>query len=269
MFDMIPKLIHYSWFSGEPYPQHIKELMATWKIYLPDYEFMLWDASKLATVNNTFANEAVSVRKWAFAADFIRLYAVYHYGGIWLDTDIEMFKSFDDFLGDRMFIGREWFTHYYSPQICFLTSHCFGAEPNHPFLKDCLDYYSIRHFIRTTNPKYPQSLRFDMTILPEVQANIARTYGYNWLERINEHQYLREEIHVYPHQFFDAPGYHDMSEVVCIHRVAGSWRPNNEGNVPDFSSTNPKCKGFVYYFDKVMNGFLKKNGYQLIRVAKE
>ena len=74
---MIPKLIHYSWFSGEPFPKHIEELMKTWKEHLPDYEFMLWDASKLAEVNNTFANEAVSMRKWAFAADFIRLYAVY------------------------------------------------------------------------------------------------------------------------------------------------------------------------------------------------
>lgn len=59
---MIPKLIHYSWFSGEPFPKHIEELMKTWKKHLPDYEFMLWDAPKLAEANNTFANEAVSVK---------------------------------------------------------------------------------------------------------------------------------------------------------------------------------------------------------------
>ena len=104
---MIPKLIHYSWFSGEPFPKHIEELMKTWKKVLPDYEFMLWDAKKLAEVNNTFANEAVSVGKWAFAADFIRLYAVYTYGGIWLDTDVEKYKSFNPYLKHKMFIGRE------------------------------------------------------------------------------------------------------------------------------------------------------------------
>ena len=88
---MIPKLIHYSWFSGEPYPQFLQECMDTWRKVLPDYEFMLWDAEKLAECHNVFANEAASVKKWAFAADFVRLYAVYHYGGIWLDTDVEMF----------------------------------------------------------------------------------------------------------------------------------------------------------------------------------
>ena len=56
---MIPKLIHYSWFSGEPYPQFLQECMDTWKKVLPDYEFMLWDAEKLAACNNTFANAAL------------------------------------------------------------------------------------------------------------------------------------------------------------------------------------------------------------------
>ena len=60
---MIPKIIHYTWFSGEPIPKHLQELMDTWKRVLPDYEFMLWDAERLKEVNNTFANEAVSVKK--------------------------------------------------------------------------------------------------------------------------------------------------------------------------------------------------------------
>ena len=74
---MIPKIIHYTWFSGEDFPEDVKACMDTWKKVLPDYEFMLWDAKKLSEINNTFANEAVSVRKWAFASDFVRMYAVY------------------------------------------------------------------------------------------------------------------------------------------------------------------------------------------------
>lgn len=106
--------------------------MDTWKKVLPDYEFILWDAKKLAECNNVFANEAVSVKKWAFAADFVRLYAVYHYGGIWLDTDVEMFKSFDPFLNDGMFIGREYYIYRDKlwHEFTMLTSHCFGAEKN-------------------------------------------------------------------------------------------------------------------------------------------
>lgn len=265
---MIPKLIHYSWFSGEPFPKHIEELMKTWKKVLPDYEFMLWDAKKLAEVNNTFANEAVSVRKWAFAADFIRLYAVYTYGGIWLDTDVEMFKSFDSFLKHKMFIGREWYTHKYSPQVCYLTSHCFGAEKGHPFLKDCLEYYKIRQFIRATADCIPVDLKFDMRLLPEIQAKIALNYGYNWLESVDEHQILDSDINVYPHDFFDAPGYSDMSNVVCIHRASGGWRDSGNG-IPDYSFTNPHKKDITYIADKVINGFLGKIGLQLIKISKK
>lgn len=266
---MIPKIIHYSWFSGEPFPNHIQALMDTWRKKLPDYQFILWDMKKLQETNCTFALEAVSVRKWAFAADFIRLYAVYNYGGIWLDTDVEVFKSFNPFLDNKMFIGREWYTHNYSPQICYLTAHCFGAEKGHIFLKECLEYYSKRHFIRTENKKFPEHLRFDMTILPEIQANLAQSYGYNWLESINEHQILKSDIHVYPHQYFDAPGFYDMTDVVCIHRATGGWRPNNENNIPDFSFTNPHKKDFVYYFDKIVNGSLRKIGYQLIKASSK
>lgn len=145
---MIPKIIHYSWFSGEPYPTFLKECMDTWKKVLPDYEFILWDAKKLAECNNVFANEAVSVKKWAFAADFVRLYAVYHYGGIWLDTDIDVFKPFDPFLNDGMFIGREYYVHKEQGKEDYatLTSHCFGAEKHHPFIKECLEFYEHRHF---------------------------------------------------------------------------------------------------------------------------
>ncbi len=242
--------------------------MATWKVHLPDYKFVLWDAKKLADANCEFANEAVNVKKWAFAADFIRVYAVYHYGGIWLDTDIEMFKSFDPFLHHRMFIGREWYTHDYSPQVCYLTSHCFGAEKGHPFLKDCLDYYNVRHFIRSTNTIFPEKLRYDMTIIPEIQANIALEYGYNWLESVDIHQILDHDINVYPHDYFDAPGYSTMQNVVCIHRATGGWRPNNEENVPDYSFTNPRKIGFDYCADLLINGILGLLGMQIIKVKK-
>ena len=84
---MIPKIIHYSWFSGEEMPESFIQMMDTWKKHLPDYEFKLWDRKALDEANIMFADEAISVRKWAFAADAIRVYAVYHYGGIWLDGD--------------------------------------------------------------------------------------------------------------------------------------------------------------------------------------
>lgn len=244
---MISKIIHYSWFSGEPYPQFLKECMDTWKRQLPDYEFMLWDAEKLVTCNNTFANEAVSVKKWAFAADFIRLYAVYNYGGIWLDTDVEMFKSFDPFLNDGMFIGREYYVHDDKDgEHTMVTSHCFGAEKNHPFLKECLEYYENRHFIRSYNDNLVQRLRYDMTIIPDLQAELMRNYGFDWDAKRNELQVLSNGIHVYPYQWFDQPGYTSMKDVVCIHRVAQSWNPKAKG-LTSREITNVKKKTLGYY----------------------
>lgn len=252
---MIPKIIHYSWFSGEPYPQFLAECMATWKKVLPDYEFVLWDAKKLAECNNTFANEAVSVKKWAFAADFVRLYAVYNYGGIWLDTDIEMFKSFDPFLNDGMFIGREYYVHNDKQgKHTMVTSHCFGAEKGNEHLKECLEFYEHRHFIRSTNENVPQRLRYDMTIIPDIQAELLRNHGFDWSADRNELQILDNGIHVYPYQYFDQPGYTSMDNVVCIHRVAQSWNPEAKG-LTGRDVTNVKKKTLGYYKMKMQQRF--------------
>lgn len=248
---MIPKIIHYSWFSGEPFPESISKYIEGWKKLLPDYEFVLWDAEKLSAVGNTFANEAVSVGKWAFAADFIRLYAVYNQGGIWLDTDIELHRDFDPFLHHRMFIGTEFRAHDV-PKKRVLGSHCFGAEPGHPFLKDCLEYYEGRHFIGCQSERVPVHMRFDMTLLPIIQANIAiENYGYDPHFGFPEHeQILSEDIHVYPSNYFDCPGYSSMKDVVCIHMRFGAWLSSDK---PSFIPQNQIAigKGPNYYLRSI------------------
>jgi len=228
---MIPKIIHYSWFSGNPFPESIKNYIQGWKRLLPDYEFVLWDAVKLSEIGSDFANEAVSVGKWAFAADFVRLYAVYNYGGIWLDTDIELYKSLDSFLHHRMFIGTEFRAHDV-PKKRVLGSHCFGAEAGHPFVKDCLDYYKDRHFIGCTSERIPIHMRYDMTLLPIIQANIAiENYGYDARFAFPEsEQVLSEDIHIYPSDYFDCPGYSKMDNVVCIHMRYGAWLSDSSSN---------------------------------------
>jgi len=266
---MIPKIIHYSWFSGEPIPAHIQELMATWQKFMPDYEYVLWDGKKIAGINNTFANEAISVRKWAFASDFLRLYVVYHYGGIWFDTDIEVFKSFDSVLDNRMFIGREANMHGHSPKMRWLTAHCFGAEKGHPFIKDCLDFYTERHFIRTTNKKFSQEFQFDLIISPEVMATVARSYDYNWDVFCDKEETIKESIHIFPSDYFDSPRYKSMKRVFSIHRAMGGWRPGNENYIPDYSGSNSYTKGkFFFCLKTFIHKFLNKIGIAIIKVSK-
>lgn len=272
--NLIPKIIHYTWFSGEEFPDDIKACIDTWKKVLPDYEFILWDAKKLAELDNTFANEAVSVRKWAFASDFVRMYAVYTYGGIYIDTDIEMLKSFDPFLKHRMFIGREgnefwtWGGKRFASTYSYLTSHCFGAEPGHPYLKACLDFYSKRHFIRTDNKDYPEDLRYDMIILPVFQSRIAELWGYDGTREHDHIQQLKDGLVIYPHDYFDQPKYNSMKNVVCIHRQYGGWRSNSKGHFATFGDTHERkysLEPLAYRLIVLLNKILLKLKFKLIR----
>ena len=95
---MIPKIIHYCWLSDDKFPTQIQKCIDTWKVILPDYEFKLWDTTTLNLEDYIWIKQAFETKKYAFAADYIRLYAVYHYGGIYLDTDVEVLKSFNNLL---------------------------------------------------------------------------------------------------------------------------------------------------------------------------
>lgn len=266
--QMIPKIIHYSWFSGEPMPKVYLQIMEQWKKVLPDYEFRLWDAEALRKANLRFANEACQAKKWAFAADAIRAYAVYHDGGIWLDGDAMVYQSFDAFLNSRMFIGKEHLIEFQhdgtNHNVNLLTAHCFGAEKGHPFLKDCVDYYVDRPFILSEKENLPQGLRYDMRLMPSVMALLATKYGYQGRAyHLDEVEVLKDDIHVYPPYCFDAPRYHDFKDAVCVHykmgswRVAGTWRPTTA------LSRVKRKKDFFYYLYTWANLWLKKKGCRL------
>lgn len=264
---MIPKIIHVTWFSGDPYPESIQYMMSTWKKYLPDYEIMLWDMKKLKEeVNMPFTMEAVSVRKWACASDVVRLYAVYKYGGVWLDTDVEMFGSLDEYLKDEVFIGREANFHH-RPRERWLTAHCFGAVPGHPYIKECLDYFTDRHYILSNNKNFPEVMRYHQTILPEIMAVVALKYGYDWSALRDDEQILKNGVHVYPSDYFDSPRYKSMERVKAIHRALGGWRPGNENANVNYAASNSKKKDFKYFGIKVSD-FLEKRGYSFAKLPK-
>lgn len=95
---MVPKVIHYCWLSGDPYPRLIKQCMKTWKEKLPDYEFVKWDLNRFSLGKSLWVKSAFEAKKYAFAADYIRIYALYHFGGIYLDCDVQVLKSFNELL---------------------------------------------------------------------------------------------------------------------------------------------------------------------------
>lgn len=220
---MIPKIIHYTWFSGDPFPEEIQNCIASWHKHMPEYEFKLWDMEAVKGIDSVFLKEALQAKKWAYAADYVRLYAIYHEGGIYLDTDVLVYKSFNPLLSQRAFIGKESSIHFeggFTAQ--YLSSHCFGAEKEHPFVKDCLDYFQDRHFVTSNNEKLPIPLRYNFVLLPYIQAEIARMYGYEWRPLLQDEQPCKEGLVVYPASYFDTQDI--MPESYCKHLAVGGWR---------------------------------------------
>ena len=104
---MIPKIIHYCWFGGNELPENMRRCMESWKKYCPDYEIRRWDESNYDFNRISYSSEAYQVQKWGFVTDAIRLDVVYRYGGIYLDTDVELLKPLDDLLEHSAFFGFE------------------------------------------------------------------------------------------------------------------------------------------------------------------
>ena len=219
---MIPAIIHYTWFSGEPFPEKIQQCMDSWHNFMPEYDFILWDSNRIREIHSVWLDECLEQRKWAFAADMVRLYAVYHYGGIYLDTDCFVYRSFDDLLREACFIGKENSIHVEgrSTQM-YLTSHCFGAEKGHPFIERCLSYYNNRHFKLSDDDTFPMNLKFSTLLLPYIQSEFAKQIGYNPYPSMDEVQRL-ENVTIFPRRYFDVTKV--TKDAYCTHLALGGWR---------------------------------------------
>jgi mannosyltransferase OCH1-like enzyme len=106
MEQKIPKILHYCWFGGNQLPDIVQRCMESWKKYCPDYEIIKWDESNFDINCCDYVKEAYEAKKWAFVSDYCRFYILNKYGGIYLDTDVELIKPLDDLL-DHSFVGFE------------------------------------------------------------------------------------------------------------------------------------------------------------------
>ena len=104
---MIPKVIHYCWFGGNPLPELAQKCIASWKKYCPDYEIKEWNESNFDLNCCDYVREAYEAKKWAFVSDYARFWILYHEGGIYFDTDVEIIKPLDEILEQGAFLGCE------------------------------------------------------------------------------------------------------------------------------------------------------------------
>lgn len=232
---MIPKIIHFCWLSDEPYPAVIERCIASWKEKLPDYQIKKWDTSIFDINSVPYVKEAYEERKWAFAADYIRLHAIYTEGGIYLDSDVLVQKTFDAFLDNPCFSAIEFNENDYLDILlkgivdkngnllkdtdivhgCGIQAAVIASEKGNQFIADCLNHYKDRHF------KQPDGTLDNKIIAPDVMASVAVKYGFKYKDteqRLNDGTLILPSSYIGGHIGTSDPNY------LAVHCCAGSWR---------------------------------------------
>jgi len=204
--NKIPKIIHCCWLSGDPLPELYQQCVDSWKKIMPDYEIMLWDMKRFPVNEVLFVKQACEAKKWAYAADYIRMFALYNYGGIYLDMDVFVYRSFDPFLIHSAFSSVEFNAKHFYKSIkkeqnieklkgIAIEAAVLGAEKEHPWIKDILNFYQDREFIN--QPQYYWNI-----ILTKVILEISmKKYGF---VPVPVYQVLKDDIHLYSPDVFSS-----------------------------------------------------------------
>ena len=196
---MIPKIIHYVWVGNNPKPKDIKKCMKTWKKHLKDYKIIEWNESNFDISSHPFVKKAYEAKKWAYVSDYIRMYAIYNYGGIYLDTDVLVLENFDKFLNNKVFVGFERENYPFTA--------VFGAEKKNKFIKKLLDYYD-------NLDAYNFDFENNNTI--SVSNILINEYG---CSKENKEQLLKDGIKVYKDDILCNPSKNSTT----VHIFTGTW----------------------------------------------
>ena len=208
---MIPKVIHYCWFGRGKMPELALKCIESWHKYLPDYEYKLWDEDSFDLNINQYAKEAHEARKFAFVTDFVRLWALYNEGGIYMDTDVEVLKPLDNLLYLPAFSGYE------SNKNTTFPTGLMASAKGGIWAKEQLAYYDNKHFIKPDGS-------FDMTTNAQIITdNMVR----NGFILSGEYQVYKNDMHAFPKDYFCPKTSTGVLKITantyCIHHFAGSW----------------------------------------------
>lgn len=211
---MIPKVIHYCWFGRNPLPPLAVKCIESWRKYCPDYEIKEWNEDNFDLSMYPYVKEAYEARKFAFVTDVVRLYALYHEGGIYMDTDVEVIKPLDRFLHHHAFSGFESETN--------IPTGIMASEKGGAWAKDNLEYYVDKHFIKEDGS-------LDLTTNVRIITDYMLCLGF---EQNNKLQDFPNLVTFYPKDYFcplsPVDGHSDFTaNTYTIHHFAGSWLPKS------------------------------------------
>lgn len=221
---MIPKVIHYVWFGGNPLSPLAERCIASWRKFMPDYKLIRWDESNFDTDCCDYVHEAMSAKKWAFASDYARFKILYENGGVYLDTDVELIKSLDPIVEAGPFMGVEANSGLISedpdvqgPGLAANPGLGLAANPGLGLYKIILDSYENDHFISNMGT-YNQ-----MTVVVRV-TEILKRLGFEQKPEIQE----IAGVKIYPSDYFCPKDF--LTNELCItsntysiHHFDGTW----------------------------------------------
>lgn len=213
MTEAIPKIIHYCWFGRGKLPEDTVAYIRSWKKYLPDYKIIEWNEDNFDIDSApSYVREAYQAKKYAFVSDFVRMKALYDYGGLYFDTDLEVIKDFHQYLE-----GKKLVLAFESKRM--LMTAFIACIPQHEFIQRFLSVYDNRHFIKEDGS-------YDDTPNTDYWSVHAENIGVNL--DLNSTQILPEDVIVYPEEIFcgyDMYNCHErITDKTCtVHHMACSW----------------------------------------------
>lgn len=209
---MIPKVIHYCWFGGNPLPELAKRCIESWKKYCPEYEIKEWNEKNFDVECCDYVKEAYEAKKWAFVSDYARFKILYENGGVYFDTDVELVKGIDELLQKGAFMGVE-------REIPLLVNPGLGlaAEKGMELYLRLIKDYDNRHFLLNDG-------KYNLKTIVEYTTEVLNEYG---LVQNTEIQYIAN-IYIYPKEYFNPydsrTGKIKIKEnTISIHHFAASW----------------------------------------------
>lgn len=209
--NSIPKIIHFCWFGKKPHNDLVIKCINSWKEHLPDYEIIEWNEENFDVNSNNYVREAYNSKKFAFVTDYVRLFALYKYGGIYMDTDVEVIKNIDEFLVHSAFSGFETEVN--------IPTAIMGSNKNNEWIKLLLDYYDNKSFIKEDG-------NFDITTNVTTITNITQEqFG---IKLNNQFQDIKGVLTLYPNDYFCPKSYVTgkiklTNNTHVIHHFNGSW----------------------------------------------